>query len=324
MRDRLVFQLEQFYFLGNNTMTTATTTSVLDQTTDVAFRNWVAEVIAQLTAVGLTQTSDTGQINTSTVTRVAGLQTAAGYAIFRFNDSLQSTSPIFMKFEFGTGSIATTCPGFWVTVGTGSNGSGTITGVTTGRCPVAINLAQVSSVTNYISRYFYSATLGVLWFSFKLGGCTGGVASWGFFYIARSNNGSGTPSADSYLCITNQNSVTLGAVSNAGTAFNYSYNTGAQVATPSNPLFWSTSPYTLSSTLVNGNFQIFPAFHLQPTISMCAFLGTVLITELPVGNTISIALVGATPVTFINPGQYSNSAAPGGSDSNACVLLPWQ
>jgi hypothetical protein len=106
-------------------MTTASTLTPFDQTTDAGFRAWVSSIITQLAAVGLTQTSDTGQINTSTVTRPGSGNTSAGYTIWQFNDSLQGTSPIYFKLEFGSGSAAAN-PQMWVTVGTGTNGAGTI------------------------------------------------------------------------------------------------------------------------------------------------------------------------------------------------------
>jgi hypothetical protein len=51
----------------------------------------VQGIAAQIAAMGLVQTSDTGQINWVTVARPA-LNTIAGYEIWRFNDAFSPLS----------------------------------------------------------------------------------------------------------------------------------------------------------------------------------------------------------------------------------------
>jgi len=136
-----------------------TRTIVFSQTTDAEFRTWVAAIIAQLAAIGLTQTADTGQINTGTVTAPVAANTAQGYTVWRFNDSLQSTTPIYFKLEFGS-AAATTTPSMWITIGSGSNGSGTITGLIKSRTQRSFNAGTTNAINN---RAFYDTTLGILW-----------------------------------------------------------------------------------------------------------------------------------------------------------------
>lgn len=50
---------------------------------------------------GLVQTDDPGQLNIDSVTTLPADRTFAGYHVFRFNDLLQSSSPIFIKLEYG-------------------------------------------------------------------------------------------------------------------------------------------------------------------------------------------------------------------------------
>lgn len=92
-----------------------------------AIRAWAQKVHDALVAVGMVQTSDTGQINLATVTAPSAAATAAGYEIWRFNDTLQATAPVFFKLEYGSGSAAAN-PQLWITVGKGSDGAGNITG----------------------------------------------------------------------------------------------------------------------------------------------------------------------------------------------------
>jgi len=128
------------------------------QTTDTEFRTWVAAIIAQLTAIGLTQTADTGQINTATVTTPAVINTAQGYAIFRYNDTLHATSPIFFKLEFGSGGAITT-PSMWLTVGKGTNGAGTI--ITTVRARIQRSLN--ANATGVVNTAAYDSSIGCVW-----------------------------------------------------------------------------------------------------------------------------------------------------------------
>lgn len=94
---------------------------------DADFQAWVQGIHNALAALGtLTQTADTGQINPATVVKPAA-NAVAGYEVWRFSDTLQATVPVFIKIEYAGGSPATR-PNLYVTVGSGSNGAGTLTG----------------------------------------------------------------------------------------------------------------------------------------------------------------------------------------------------
>jgi len=108
-------------------MTLITGTFPPDMASDATFRTWGKAICDNLIALGWTRASDTGNINWATVTKPASANTPAGWEIFCMNDSLQATKPVFIKLEFGCGG-STTNPSVWITGGTGSNGSGTLTG----------------------------------------------------------------------------------------------------------------------------------------------------------------------------------------------------
>jgi len=106
-----------------------------DITTDAGFRAWAQKIHDGLATGGagyLVQTSDTGQINLTTVTTPASNNTTAGYEIWRFDDAAQSGDPIYFKLEYGRGSGAT-FNRLICTVGRGSNGTGTLTTACTAR-----------------------------------------------------------------------------------------------------------------------------------------------------------------------------------------------
>lgn len=113
--------------------------------TDAEFRTWGSGLAAQLLAMGLVQTSDTGQINWTTVTRPA-INTYGGYEIWRFADTLQATKPVFFKLEYGISSVADR-PALRFTVGTGSNGTGTINGQIGTTWAGTIGASKTSGVT---------------------------------------------------------------------------------------------------------------------------------------------------------------------------------
>jgi hypothetical protein len=94
--------------------------------TDADFRAWGSGIAAQIAAMGLVQTADTGQINWTTVLRPA-INTSAGYEMWRFADSLQVTKPVFIRMEYGIAAVADR-PRLIVRVGTGTDGAGTLTG----------------------------------------------------------------------------------------------------------------------------------------------------------------------------------------------------
>ena len=111
-------------------MTNTTWTSAPAHATDALFRTWGSALNAGLAAVGMVQTADAGQIDWTTVVR-AGINADAGYEIWKFNDALQSTVPIFFKLYYGTGA-ATNLVRIRLESGTGSDGSGTLTGLGSG------------------------------------------------------------------------------------------------------------------------------------------------------------------------------------------------
>lgn len=93
---------------------------------DADFRTWAQGIAAQIAAMGLVKTADTGQINLATVLRPAA-NAFAGYEVYRFADALQATAPVFIKVEYGVGG-SVDMPNLAVTVGTATNGAGVLTG----------------------------------------------------------------------------------------------------------------------------------------------------------------------------------------------------
>lgn len=110
-------------------MATRTSTAFYPSNTTNAIRDWAQFVEDTLvTTGGWVVTSDTGQTLPSALVTPGATNTKAGYRIYRMADTLQSTSPVFIRIDFGSSPSGAATPGIWIIIGTGSNGSGTITG----------------------------------------------------------------------------------------------------------------------------------------------------------------------------------------------------
>jgi hypothetical protein len=115
-------------------MATNTSSFAFNAGTDALWRTLITNIAATFTAGGLVQTSDTGQINLSTVIFPTTTNTFSGYQMFRFNDALQSTLPIFMRVAYYRG-VTGSAIRLDVSFGTATDGAGVLSG-------------QLSAVTN--------------------------------------------------------------------------------------------------------------------------------------------------------------------------------
>lgn len=290
-------------------MTAVATTTPIEHSSDATFRVWAAEVITQLLAAGITQTADTGQINTGTVTR-PGTNTNAGYAIFRFNDSMQGTAPIFFRIDFGTGSVATG-PRMQITVGTGSNGSGTITGIGLAATTIGGGTAPASTVTNYGFRICYvDGFLGFMW---KLGATAGTGVALSFFAIARSVDSSGAATAEAAVVYT-------GVTNPAVQQVRYTLGTSVIMTTGSYSLIHGG----FTASLVGGAAQVFRHYQAMPKVVPNKYLMTVLSAEIGNNTTFTAQPIDATSHTFISGGsQGVQTVGLPGATTNVIAMF-WE
>lgn len=138
-------------------MALSETTVNSDVTLVADFRAWATAVRDQLTAAGLTRTSDTGQIDLTTVSAPA-INTYAGYDIFQFTDSDQTDTPIFFKLEYGK-AANTARPALRLTLGTASNGSGTITGADSAQTIASPGGSVILNNNDYMGASYFDGGL---------------------------------------------------------------------------------------------------------------------------------------------------------------------
>ena len=272
-------------------MTTATVTTVIDHTSDAGFRAWVAEFIAQLLAVGVVQTSDTGQINTATATR-PGTNTDGGYAVFRMNDTMQATAPVFFKVFFGTGSAATR-PRIRVQTGTASNGTGTVSGLGSANTDeVTATQTPSSTITTYAS--YFCCVDGCLWWSWKIGAATANMPH-SFYKLERSVDNDGDPTATALV----QTIVTSTGPTTA-TARTISYAESTIYGAPAQIPDWMLFHYAVTTSLVGGVPQVFKGYYITPRVRPLLFSVGVLDAECSRGVQLQATVVGVTQRNYIN------------------------
>lgn len=167
-----------------------TTPANWTNSSDANFRAWGSYISARLTAVGITVTADTGQINWTTVLTPSGVGVYAGYEIRQFTDTLQATAPVFIKIEYGEGAGADN-PAIRMQFGSGSNGSGALTGTLSAQY-VAIGTIQAGATITHGSG-------GPARFCIN-GGYTAGAVGM-IFGFERSKDASGNDTSEAVLFI---------------------------------------------------------------------------------------------------------------------------
>jgi hypothetical protein len=154
---------------------------VCDFSTLANFKSVGSAISGFFATAGWTQSTDTGQVNWSTIGAVAAV-----YEIWRFGDAL---TPYYFKIAYANSAM----PSISVTIGTGTNGSGTLTGTTLGPLTIMSALNPVSSTATYECNFSGSASrIGFqLWRN-----APSGAEFQTFIGIERSLSSSGTYTSD--------------------------------------------------------------------------------------------------------------------------------
>lgn len=206
--------------------------------TDALFRLWGKWISDNLTSGGITKTSDTGQIDWTTVTAPASSGVSKGYEIRVLSDSLQATYPQYIKLEYGSAGNSST-PGMWITTGTGSDGAGNLTGF--GAARIQVNWFSTSFSSSLFPWYMYVGASG-----FVICPAFGNVATNGILSWERTLDVSGAISGDGSCNAIGGNGFLFQVGHNQRDAAGINYNTNA-----GGGLLPRTGAYGLQS--INGN-----------------------------------------------------------------------
>jgi hypothetical protein len=235
---------------------TLNTAQVCDNSTLTNFKAWSKAIadFLKTTGSGLTQTADTGQVNWSSIASVPTVGTYV-YEMYTNTDALAT---FYFKIEYGTGSgSSNTGPNIRVTIGSGTNGAGTLTGfVTNAMTQSGTGVITVPSTVTQYQCYFSAAPgrLGIL-----LWRDSSSTSAPLFFGFERSCDSSGNYTGDFITLLLAMNaSGSTRCIQQHSLAFGIGVNTG--IANGSNAEWIALKNRGVSSDNFNGNFSVSPVF----------------------------------------------------------------
>jgi hypothetical protein len=178
-------------------MSTRTSTALVPLVS-VANVRAVAQFIEDtfVTTGGWVVSGDTGQTPPGSLTG-SGTDTPWGFRIYKMNDVLQATAPIFVKMWFGSGSNLGNDIAIWFQVGTGSDGAGNLTGV-------IHNTTEISNSNNgsFANTSYGSADSNRCTFALFVQATASYFIVWG---IERSKDASGADTGTGVILVYNSN-----------------------------------------------------------------------------------------------------------------------
>lgn len=271
-------------------MATAAGTVNHEHTSDATFRVWAQALHAVITTF-LTDTAATGSVDLTTMSR-PGTNAYAGFKVYRFNDALQASCPVFLKVEYGTGVFATNGE-IRVTAGTAHDGSGTLTGT---QVTTAARIFEIGGAASVTYQYYASGHSGR--FSLGWGLNNDGLTTGQVLSLERTKDASGADDSTG---------IVLAFAGGGGNANQYR----THVLTPIGGMPPSESrwmmPFAKAATSVYdakaapGLMIPFAGVALRPLISW----GMINATDYPVyGATIAVTVYG-TSRTYIAIGSAS-------------------
>lgn len=190
-------------------MATLNASCVCDNSSLANFKNWAQEISTAFSTLGWVQTSDTGQVNWSTIAAVPS--STYVYEIWKANGSNASSMPIYVKVGYG---FSSTVPAVEITVGTGSNGSGTITGVVTTGAPLEPTLLTLTNKGATTFQCYFSGSADD--FRMYMWGASASNQLGELWVIDRSKNSSGADTASYFTVCVACSIETTGIASNKG------------------------------------------------------------------------------------------------------------
>jgi hypothetical protein len=265
---------------------------------------------------GLTKTADTGQVDWTAATWGGGTAEDRGFEIYYLNDSLHSTSPIYFRLDFGTGGT-TTRPRLKLTVGSGSNGAGVITGTALGAANITSSAAGPIAGTHVSYLCVASGFIGFVGWA---GGGAAGVAMMGFI-ISRTCDTDGTEDSLG-AAVLDMNSTSSVAGSGGFQSFRWTATAAAYVRTSTSPPIYIVGAET--ATIISGNSQVYLGWSLTPYQQPLRNIGGVLTAEIGETSVFSVALIGTSAHTYINIGRELGIQVSAASSTIWSLAMLWE
>lgn len=279
---------------------------------DTDFRQWGSTISAHLAAVGLVQSSDSGQINWTTVTKpTAGNNAMAGYEIWRLADSLDATAPIFIKIEYGNSNV-TSNPGLMMSVGYATDGAGSLTGVVSDRRLMTNTAASVAGNAYVSKACFVDGFFGCTMYRDLQGT---GVVPMLAMMVSRSVDDSGAVTTDGFTVVY----AASGSAPSIMQTINMVHATKTTAGTV-HTLF----PSGLANTLTDDtppNFQAVRSYQGYPKVRPVHGVATVYSPEISLDTQFATAMIGTVPRNYICLGnKFGTGNAAGLTNFVFCML----
>lgn len=299
-------------------MAKVTTSGGWSVSSDANLRLWLTELRDLLVSAGLVQTSDTGQINLTTVTWPGVNATELGYFVFRFNDTLQATAPVFLKLRFGRANSSINLS-FGIEVGAGSDGAGNLTGTRQTIAPAGAS-GYAPGAGTYTSYAIHKD--GVAALAFKVDGLStaNGSAGAPAFIVQRTVDNTGAPTGDGVMVAASSGAA---GTNTHARVFRLRFSPTADIGAVLDGTAIGFLPGQLTDSRVGLAPQVFPHWIMLPKQRPMAFSASFVRGEISTGQQFSMALVGSTPRNYISIGSilggtmYTPAAA---GQSNTCIL----
>jgi len=291
--------------------------SPIENTSDATFRAWGLDISTRMAVAGMVQAADTGQINWATVVRPAA-SAYGGYEIWRFDDALQASAPVFIKIEYGCSNNQAT-PAIRVTVSSGTNGAGTPTGLVSA---AIVNYASGilvanANITNFPSRVVH--TPGFFALVFKIGAGVSGLTLFSIL-VERTTNNVGIPTPDGVVFIGcgNGNQATASA---PASIINYVTSTVNNAVTGLDIGFM---PSQITSSVIGAGPQMFHHWLCMPQMLPLVGSGAYILSEEAVLSEHDLVMVGTTPRHYLCVGNAFRKTAYNGSAAVLGTAILWE
>ena len=289
-------------------MATATTATIWNNSSDANFRawgSWFSNLFVSTFAWVEAFSNFATGTDWASVTAPSAANQIRVTKIFRMDDASQSTAPLYLLLGFGSGSVAAT-PALRVAIGTGTDGSGNLTGIfyDSGTTTLlSVGTSNANSMTHYASGDSGRAVVAM---------ATSGT-SWAntnsfILTIERRRDGSGVSQATGFLFGVKHGS-------------SFKCNACTATATNSQQTGWSfpISASTAAAMTFDSKVCIAPLlFPMGPSEIGLNVVATPN-TGFPVGSSFTCTVLGSTH-TYIALQDTGLSAPTGGTAINPAIL----
>lgn len=305
---------------------------------NAAIKDWGSKISSLFSGAGLIQTSDTGQVNwtTTTFTPLGSTNggTVIGYEVWRLNDSLQATKPIFFVVEYITSDASATTYQYYIrmTVTSSTNGAGSSNGALTQGNIYVTNSTDVNT-NNFGSLNTAWSSGNGSWFNLVLGSVAGTGPGLGTFFFDRTRDSSGAITnegcAMGWTGATGKVVTATNTVGNASSGFYRVFNhtlltVGSLGGSALNTsVLLPTIGYDFLSTGTTEGVEAPPFICNQKLVPPILAAVSAITQELPGGVEFDVTLSGASH-HYISLGSFANCANRLAGNTAWCLALRYE